>query len=88
MHDIIMDQEAEDTVAIKAVEALIQVERFKREMRGIPALKPIELKDAPQRQRRAAGPKTIRPIQAKGISSESQTVTPPPPVGGEKRESD
>lgn len=83
MYNIALNVKSEDTSRIQASKMLVELEQYKAELRGRPRIKAVEFKDAPQRRRRDAGPKTIRPIQAKGISSESQTVTTPPVAGGE-----
>jgi hypothetical protein len=52
LHRIILNEKADDALAIKASETLVVLERFKREMRGIPALKAAELREMPARTNR------------------------------------
>lgn len=88
MHRIILDNDSEDALAIKAVEALVSVESYKAELRGRPRIKAMDYSQLPKRRERR--PSTVMRDLGPGENEPPKeslatppTVTAPPPVAGD-----
>jgi hypothetical protein len=75
LHEIGMDPETEPSIVISCAKALIEMESYKREMRGIPRLKAHALGELMPKRSRGSRPIIMR--DAKTI--EATTTSPEPP---------
>ena len=84
LHRIVLNEEADDSLAIKASEVLVELEAYKAELRGKPRIKAIDYHQMPARRARTAGPRAIRdvtPTPKESLSSEPPSPHHPPTPG-------
>jgi hypothetical protein len=76
MHHIVLKENGDDSLAIQASKALIDLESYKAELRGKPRIK---AQDAPPATHRAQRPLTIRDAKPAPIESSKESLGPADP---------